>query len=198
MYRIWTGTGFACRDSWGKEIHAEAESVYDELRGLAKSAMGSLERDILGMLDKFLKPRSMSPSERLPIWACMMQLILTYRDLYADCQPSRSVPRSLMKAVSVMCDAHFKKQMPEWRGTSERSTPTIWQAKFSDQLDLIFSAREEHCELLDVRSVPSCSLIDPSLVSRVPEQIGSLDCFLKELLIQAPHQNRRKRRRVAA
>lgn len=42
--------------------------------------MSSAERDILSGIDRLLKT-PMQKYERLPTWVCMLQLILTYRDL---------------------------------------------------------------------------------------------------------------------
>lgn len=42
--------------------------------------MSSAERDILSGIDRFLKT-PMQKNERLPAWVCMMQMILTYRDV---------------------------------------------------------------------------------------------------------------------
>lgn len=56
-------------------------SVHREIRAIARSAISSAERDVLSSIDKLMKT-TMHKNEKLPIWVCMMQLILTYRDLY--------------------------------------------------------------------------------------------------------------------
>lgn len=55
-------------------------SVHREIRGMARSAISSAERDILSNIDRFMKT-NMKSEDKLPIWICIMQLILTYRDL---------------------------------------------------------------------------------------------------------------------
>lgn len=55
-------------------------SIHREIKSIARSMMSSVERDILSGIDRLLKS-PMQKYERLPVWACMLQLILTYRDL---------------------------------------------------------------------------------------------------------------------
>lgn len=81
MYRIWKSKVLLYRRSDLYEpLRVMPTSVHREIRGMARSAMSSAERDILSNIDKFMKS-TIRKNDKLPIWVCMMQLILTYRDL---------------------------------------------------------------------------------------------------------------------
>ena len=83
MYRIWkTKSLYYCAVP-SQAVGTLPESIHREIKGIAKSTMKSAERDILSGIDRFLKS-PMQKYEKLPIWVCMMQLILTYRDLIGD------------------------------------------------------------------------------------------------------------------
>lgn len=70
-------------------------SVHEELRHIAKKAMESLERDILGELDACMtQSGAVKPYEKPLLWACLWQLIFVYGQLLeSSCKfrPRRSV-----------------------------------------------------------------------------------------------------------
>lgn len=69
-------------------------SVHEELRHIAKKAMESLERDILGELDACMtQSGAVKPYEKPLLWACLWQLIFVYRQVLASsCKTKPPVP----------------------------------------------------------------------------------------------------------
>lgn len=68
-------------------------SVHEELRHIAKKAMESLERDILGELDACMtQSGAVKPYEKPLLWACLWQLMFVYRQLLtSSCKSGHGV-----------------------------------------------------------------------------------------------------------
>lgn len=83
-------------------------SVHEELRHIAKKAMESLERDILGELDACMtQSGAVKPYEKPLLWACLWQLIFVYGQLLESSCKSGSEVRCLMSgAVSLTALQH--------------------------------------------------------------------------------------------
>ena len=79
FYRIYTAS-FSFRGPNSKESPLPV-TIQLELRAIAKKNMKSLEKDVLNEFDKFLKPDGIADCDRLPVWACIWQMILIYRDM---------------------------------------------------------------------------------------------------------------------
>ncbi len=87
MYRIWKSKRllYRRRDLY-EPIRVMPASVHHEIRGIARSTICSTERDLLSGIDRFLK---VAMPQKLPVWICMMQLILTYRELLGFTEGNR-------------------------------------------------------------------------------------------------------------
>ncbi|CAJ2513415.1 Uu.00g015340.m01.CDS01 [Anthostomella pinea] len=120
MYKIWRQRKFfVCQPYPGCEMQELSNSVHQALRNIVKSRMKSLEVDVLEHLGKL--PGKLKPAERLPVWACFMQLILLYRDVSSmlelresyHLQEVQHVANDLFSHLVVMCAHHFGKHKPE-------------------------------------------------------------------------------------
>jgi hypothetical protein len=84
MYRIWRPRLLYYEDTENGNIYELPKYVVQDLRGIARSSISSLERDLHEIFDKLPKP---SKSDKFNgfhpaiVWACLMQLVLTYRDI---------------------------------------------------------------------------------------------------------------------
>ncbi|KAM0329846.1 hypothetical protein ACHAQA_004011 [Verticillium albo-atrum] len=81
MYRIWKMDTLYWRHAQTAHHTPLPPFIHAELRQIVKSALESCERDILGELDKFLKPSGIPAKDRAPMWAGLWQLIFTFTDL---------------------------------------------------------------------------------------------------------------------
>ena len=152
LYRVWVTRRFFYQTDSSPDVLVLPELVSGELRGIARSAMSCMERDILKALDVFLKPARLEAKNRFPVWVSMMQLILTYHDLFSVmelqelsrqrpssfvfyCRKTKAKSQTLLRAIGLMCEAHFKNEMPERGGRSEA---TMWTDHFGLEIESIF------------------------------------------------------------
>ncbi|KAI1375532.1 hypothetical protein F4677DRAFT_446159 [Hypoxylon crocopeplum] len=121
MYRIWRHDKFFCYKSPGSSPGELPTQVCQDLKRITIFRMKALESDILSQFWKILDA-GLKPHERLPLWVCMMQLILMYRDISVlnrredfrgDLQQIQSVTTSLFSNLIVMCEICFGKKKPE-------------------------------------------------------------------------------------
>lgn len=85
FFRIWKTPSFWCRDPSGKVV-ALPISVQAQLRTIVYRGIHSMEYDILKELDMLVTSSNqpkVTTDQKLGLWACLWQLILTYRDLTA-------------------------------------------------------------------------------------------------------------------
>ncbi|KFH41901.1 hypothetical protein ACRE_073600 [Hapsidospora chrysogenum ATCC 11550] len=85
FFRIWKTPSFWCRDPSGKVV-ALPISVQAQLRTIVYRGIHSMEHDILKELDMLVTSSNqpkLTTDQKLGLWACLWQLILTYRDLTA-------------------------------------------------------------------------------------------------------------------
>lgn len=84
MYRIWKPRPLFYLDMATGMIYELPKYVMQDLRGIARSSISSLERDLHATFDKFLKASKTDKFygfHPVLVWACLMQLTLTYRDI---------------------------------------------------------------------------------------------------------------------
>ncbi|OTB03091.1 hypothetical protein M426DRAFT_187389 [Hypoxylon sp. CI-4A] len=137
MYRIWRQEKFFCQASPNScALEELPRQVCQDLKRIVLSRMKGLETDILAQFWKLLD----KPHDRLPLWACMMQLTLMYRDIFSinrsegkddlsvdqsenlltlslehcgNLQQIQNVTMSLFSNLVVMCEICFGKKKPE-------------------------------------------------------------------------------------
>ncbi|ORY62277.1 uncharacterized protein BCR38DRAFT_438000 [Pseudomassariella vexata] len=200
MYRIYRSRPFLYKEHPTSQARPLPQSVMSELRGLARSNMNSLERNILANFDKLSKPNN---GEELLIWACIMQMILTYHDIFclmtAQLRPrlgyepapralpihlaSQEAAKKLFMALFVVCKCHFQKGMPGEdvdvvAVPGPANSRVMLQQQLRDELETISMKRAEPFSLLGQQSSP-------------------LDGYLKILLVTPNKPERNKKRRTA-
>ncbi|KAI1456924.1 hypothetical protein F4805DRAFT_209117 [Annulohypoxylon moriforme] len=116
MYRIWQQQKFFCQRSPNAPLEELPNHICQGLKQVILFRMRTLESDIMAQFWKILE----KPHDRLPLWACMMQSILMYRDilnrsedLCGDHPRIQSVAMSLFNNLIVMCEICFGKKKPE-------------------------------------------------------------------------------------
>ncbi|KAI2616594.1 hypothetical protein GGR54DRAFT_233328 [Hypoxylon sp. NC1633] len=122
MYRIWRHDKFFCERSPGSGLEELPSQICQDLKRIITFRIKALECDILSQFWK-IQDVGMKPQERrLPLWACMMQVILMYRDIFAlnrledlcgDPHQIQNVTTSLFSNLVVMCEICFGKKKPE-------------------------------------------------------------------------------------
>lgn len=81
MYKIWRQKKFFCQKYPGSGLEELPSQICQDLKRIIVFRMKTLESDILAQFWKTLDA-ALKPHERLPLWACMMEFILMYRDIY--------------------------------------------------------------------------------------------------------------------
>ncbi|KAI1443989.1 hypothetical protein F5Y02DRAFT_419504 [Annulohypoxylon stygium] len=118
MYMIWRQQRFSCQKFPGASLEELPHHICQDLKGIALSRMKALESDITTSFWKILD----KPHDRLPLWICMMQFILMYRDIFAlnqaenlcgDRSRIETITTSLFSNLIVMCEVCFGKKKPE-------------------------------------------------------------------------------------
>ncbi|KAK8049535.1 hypothetical protein PG994_011265 [Apiospora phragmitis] len=129
MYQIWRPRRLYYRDANASPAYVLPASIVCELRGMARAELHRLERDIWTVFDKLSSPGVMQAADQLPTWVSMMLLMLTYKDMHTMEKRSGSSHRGannlvvyqsfgrpvreLFMAIVVMCEAHFKRGVPD-------------------------------------------------------------------------------------
>ncbi|KAI0204737.1 hypothetical protein F4808DRAFT_456486 [Astrocystis sublimbata] len=116
LYKVWSHSSFTFERRPGSEPEQLPCEIERVLKAMAAKLMKGIESDVLGEL---AGSRLKSSADRLPLWTCMMQIILLYRDLMTIavsreyCIPGDLHQRAerLMNFTIVMCDLHFKKPL---------------------------------------------------------------------------------------
>ncbi|KAI2472208.1 hypothetical protein F4781DRAFT_33572 [Annulohypoxylon bovei var. microspora] len=118
MYRIWRQQKFLCQMFQDAPLEELPSHICQDLKRIILFRMKALESDIMAQFWKILE----KPHDRLPLWACMMQFILMYRDistlnrsedLRGDQLQIQNVTMSLFSNLIVMCEICFGKKKPE-------------------------------------------------------------------------------------
>ncbi|KAI0880386.1 uncharacterized protein GGS22DRAFT_197578 [Annulohypoxylon maeteangense] len=116
MYRIWRQQKFFCQRFQNTPLEELPNHICQDLKRIMLSRMKALESTIMTQFWRILE----KPHDRLPLWACMMQFILMYRDilnrskdLCGDQTRIQSVTMSLFNNLIVMCEICFGKKKPE-------------------------------------------------------------------------------------
>ncbi|KAF9879130.1 microsomal dipeptidase [Colletotrichum karsti] len=102
-----------CRDLFFLQANVEEPQqlpspAQAEIRGVAKSAIESSERDIFAELDRFFKAHKFNEVERAIVWAVLWQLMLTYRGLLRNTKPWCNNAEPLLNAVAVFYASLFR------------------------------------------------------------------------------------------
>ncbi|KAI8256685.1 hypothetical protein K4K56_007532 [Colletotrichum sp. SAR 10_98] len=92
----------------GKGVEELPLPAQAELRGVARAALESSERDILSELDKYLKTPKISGQDKPAVWAALWQLMFVYRDLLRNVRPWRNNAEALFNAVAVFYATLFR------------------------------------------------------------------------------------------
>ncbi|KAI1107703.1 hypothetical protein F4804DRAFT_108076 [Jackrogersella minutella] len=147
FYKIWRQQKFLCQGVHGYVLEELPSQVSRDLKQIILSRMKSLELHIMEQFWKILE----KPHDRLPLWACMTQFILMYRDI-SDLNQSeadlgdqfqiQNVATSLFSNLVVMCEICFGKKKPE--PMAEDGNPTVSAVK--KQLNADFSKVERYRE----------------------------------------------------
>ncbi|KAK8082060.1 hypothetical protein PG996_000841 [Apiospora saccharicola] len=132
--QIWKPRRLYYRDANASQAYPLPASIVCELRGMARAELHRLERDIWTTFDKLSSPGVMQAADQLPTWVSIMLLMLTYKDMHTmermqnqsrsgSSHRSGSNPgvyqsfgrpvRELFMALVVMCEAHFKRGVPD-------------------------------------------------------------------------------------
>ncbi|KAI0489622.1 hypothetical protein F4859DRAFT_159121 [Xylaria cf. heliscus] len=117
LYKVWSQSSFVCQRRPDSDMEQLPYEIHRVLKAMAAKLMKGIESDVLSEL---AGRRPKSTAERLPLWACMMQVVLLYRDLmtivstqepwvHEDLQQRAE---GLMNYAAVMCDLHFGKKKP--------------------------------------------------------------------------------------
>ncbi|KAI2622913.1 hypothetical protein GGS26DRAFT_593761 [Hypomontagnella submonticulosa] len=133
MYKIWRHEKFFCQRYPGSSLEELPSQLSQDLKRILVFRMKPLESDILTQFGKILDT-SLKQHERLPLWACMMQFMLMYRDIYAlnrsedicgDPQQIKSVTMSTFSNLVVMCEISFGKKKPEAMADDANVNPAM-------------------------------------------------------------------------
>ncbi|KAI1776493.1 hypothetical protein F4818DRAFT_351113 [Hypoxylon cercidicola] len=120
LYKIWRHEKFFCQRFPGS-LEELPGPICQSLKRTIIFRMKALESDILSQFWK-TPDSGLKPQERLPLWACMMQFILMYRNIYdlsrsegryRDPRQIQDVTTSLFSNLVVMCENCFGKKKPE-------------------------------------------------------------------------------------
>ncbi|RWA13422.1 hypothetical protein EKO27_g1656 [Xylaria grammica] len=118
LYKIWSQPRFVClKQQPGCDLEQLPYEIHRVLKALAAKLIKGIENDVLSEL---AGKRPKSAADRLPLWACMMQVVLLYHDLInivSSQEPwihenLQHKAESLMNYAVVMCDLHFGKKKP--------------------------------------------------------------------------------------
>ncbi|KAI0427295.1 hypothetical protein F5Y09DRAFT_333496 [Xylaria sp. FL1042] len=118
LYKIWRHPSFVYQEQPSSNYEQLPYEIVRVLKAMAAKLIKGIENDVLGEL---AGRRPKFPADRLPLWACMMQVVLLYRDLItivSSQEPwiQKDLQRKaegLMNYTVVMCDLHFgKKKKP--------------------------------------------------------------------------------------
>ncbi|KAI0846868.1 hypothetical protein F5Y00DRAFT_128584 [Daldinia vernicosa] len=135
MYKIWRQKKFFCQKYPGSDLEELPRQICQDLKRIIVFRMKTLESDILAQFWKTLDA-ALKPHERLPLWACMMEFILMYRDIYAlnqsedlcgDPLQIQTITTSVFSNLVVMCEICFGKKKPE--AMTEDGGPMLSAAK---------------------------------------------------------------------
>ncbi|TDZ53066.1 hypothetical protein CTRI78_v007219 [Colletotrichum trifolii] len=108
MYKIYHAPGFFFADKHGNGVVELPLPAQAEMRGVARAALESAERDMLAELDKCLKTPKVVDKDKPAVWAALWQLMFVYRDLLRNVPPWRHNAEPLFNAVAVFYATLFR------------------------------------------------------------------------------------------
>lgn len=173
----------------GKGVEELPLPAQAELRGVARAALESSERDILSELDRYLKAPKISDQDRPAVWAALWQLMCVYRDLLRNVRPWRNNAEALFNAVAVFYATLFRTKAAL---KSLDEVKSAWLPNDAQRHDLVgafnhaLSLRDTFCKSSER---PSFSLIrmvmtyTPFLDQSIVAGIASIDERLKILVV---------------
>ncbi|KAI0913164.1 hypothetical protein F4823DRAFT_622368 [Ustulina deusta] len=117
LYKIWRHPSFVYQDESSNGHKQLPYEIHRLLKAMAAKLIKGIENDVLSEL---AGRRPKSAADRLPLWACMMQVVLLYHDLITIVSSQepwihKNLQRRaecLMNYAVVMCDLHFGKKKP--------------------------------------------------------------------------------------
>ncbi|KAI0404921.1 hypothetical protein F4802DRAFT_597600 [Xylaria palmicola] len=117
LYKVWSQSSFAYRRQPQADLEQLPYEIHRVLKAMAAKLLKGIENDVLSDLTG---RRPKSAADRLPLWACVMQVVLLYHDLMNVVSSQelwvhedlRQKVEDLMNYAVVMCDLHFGKKKP--------------------------------------------------------------------------------------
>ncbi|KAI0543119.1 hypothetical protein GGR58DRAFT_9794 [Xylaria digitata] len=118
LYKIFSHPNFVClKQQPGCSLEQLPYDLHRVLKAMAAKLIKGIENDVLNEL---AGKRPKTSAERLPLWACMMQVVLLYHDLITIVgsqepwvhENLQRKAENLMNYVVVMCDLNFGKKKP--------------------------------------------------------------------------------------
>ncbi|KAJ3575224.1 hypothetical protein NPX13_g4102 [Xylaria arbuscula] len=149
LYKIWRHTSFVYQVKAGGDYEQLPYEIHQVLKGVAAKLIKGIENDVLGEL----AGRRPKQGERLPLWTCMMQVVLLYHDLltivssqepwvHTDLQRRAE---NLMNYAAVMCDLHFGKRKPTSTGEYAHLSACFDKVEYT-QIKFFTEVRQRHLE----------------------------------------------------
>ncbi|KAI0172034.1 hypothetical protein GGR52DRAFT_573176 [Hypoxylon sp. FL1284] len=150
LYKIWRHDKFFCQTS--PEFVGELPApICQSLKRTIVFRMKALENDILAQFWK-TPDSGLKPQDRLSLWACMMEFILMYRDIYdlsrsqdicEDGRQIQNVTTSLFSNLVVMCENCFGKKKPE--AIVEDGNMSAAKRQLNEDFRMVESRRDDFC-----------------------------------------------------
>ncbi|KAI1294559.1 hypothetical protein F5Y03DRAFT_387596 [Xylaria venustula] len=117
LYKIWRHPSFVYQEQPRSDYEQLPYEIHRVLKAMAAKLIKGIENDVLSEL---AGRRPKTTADRLPLWACMMQVVLLYHDLITIVSSQepwiltelRRKAVGLMNYAVVMCDLHFGKKKP--------------------------------------------------------------------------------------
>ncbi|KAI8629381.1 hypothetical protein F5Y19DRAFT_80007 [Xylariaceae sp. FL1651] len=153
MHKVWRQKRFLYRRQPGCIVEEIPREIHQALSVIATMRMKHLEATVLRLLHK-KTAKLPSERERLPLWACMMQLILLYRDILslAESQASWADHENILSVFNtlvVVCDSLFAKKKPVLTAIDLNTKPhlaALFYAAASRQSDFYEMISRRHTD----------------------------------------------------
>ncbi|KAI6087094.1 hypothetical protein F4821DRAFT_119001 [Hypoxylon rubiginosum] len=153
LYKIWRHEKFFFQRFPGS-LEELPSQICQSLKRTIAFRMKSIESDILAQF--WRTPDSgLKPQERLPLWTCMMQFILMYRDIHdlsrsevdfcGDRHQIQSVTMSLFSNLVVMCENCFGKKKPEAIVDDGNFQTSAARRQLNDDFRTVEGRRDDFC-----------------------------------------------------
>ncbi|KAI1115144.1 hypothetical protein F5Y14DRAFT_137278 [Nemania sp. NC0429] len=116
LYKVWSQGNFVCQRQPGFDLEQLPCEIHKVLKAMAAKLIKGIESDVLSELVG--KRPKLAPAEQLPLWVCMMQVVLMYHHLVTVVSSQepwiheelQQKAEGLMNYAVVMCDLLFSKK----------------------------------------------------------------------------------------